>query len=295
MGETSIKAGTRQQLIVHSVSLKGAHLDAGTSDPADNILLPVSQFQGKDIKEGEVLSVFVFRDSDDLLVASLNRDIPEVGSIARMKVVDKAPFGAFLDWGLPKDLLLPKGEEQGSIEVGKSYLVGLYDDGKGRVCATMDLQRFLYPNFHLDVNEIVTGTVYKILPSVGVFVAIEDAYFGLIPKNEFFSRFSVGEVISARVIRVREDGKVDLSPRMPAHLQMSEDARAILGELRANPGHGLQLTQRSLPEEITATYGISKQAFKRALGSLLKSGLIEKREETFFLTRAGREKEPDGG
>ena len=286
--QSIIKMGKRQKLTVNNISTIGAYLDAETGNTDDNVLLPNNQIEGKNIQEGDVVDVFIYRDSEDRLIATFEASFAVAGTMAKLKVVDIAPFGAFLDWGLSKDLLLPKGQEECRVEVGKTYLVGLFEDKKGRVSATMNVYKFLLPNFDLEKNELVAGTIYRIVPEIGIFVAIEDRYYGLIPNNEFFGNYKVGDEIEARVIRTREDGKVDLSPMLLAHVQMDKDASMILESIQTNYHKKLTISDKSSPEDIKREFGLSKKAFKRAIGGLLKNRLIEKTEAGFKLTEAGK-------
>ncbi len=290
MKESIIKVGKRQKLVINNISSIGAYLDAETGDPVDNILLPNNQIENKELEEGDIVDVFIYRDSEDRLIATFEASFAVAGTMAKLKVVDIAPFGAFLDWGLSKDLLLPKGQEECKLKIGKTYLVGLFEDKKGRISATMNVYKFLLPNFDLEKNELVVGTIYRIVPDIGIFVAIEDRYYGLIPKNEFFESYQVGDEIQARVIRIREDGKVDLSPRLLAHIQMDKDAKIILEHIQTNYHKKLTISDKSSPEDIKKEFGLSKKAFKRAIGGLLKNRLIEKTDSGFKLTEAGRNK-----
>jgi predicted RNA-binding protein (virulence factor B family) len=283
-----IKMGKRQKLTINNISSIGAYLDAETGNTDDNVLLPNNQIEGKNLAEGDVVDVFIYRDSEDRLIATFEASFAVAGTMAKLKVVALAPFGAFLDWGLSKDLLLPKGQEECKVEVGKTYLVGLFEDKKGRVSATMNVYKFLLPNFDLEKNELVAGTVYRVVPEIGIFVAIEDRYYGLIPNNEFFGKYKVGDEIQARVIRTREDGKVDLSPRLEAYKQMDKDAEMILEAIQTNYHKKLTISDKSSPEEIKREFGLSKKAFKRAIGGLLKSRFIEKTDSGFKLTEAGK-------
>jgi predicted RNA-binding protein (virulence factor B family) len=283
-----IRMGKRQKLTINNIATIGAYLDAETDNTDDNVLLPNNQIEGKNLAEGDVVDVFIYSDSEDRLIATFEASFAVAGTMAKLKVVDLAPFGAFLDWGLSKDLLLPKGQEECRVEVGQTYLVGLFEDKKGRVSATMNVYKFLLPNFDLAKNELVVGTVYRVVPEIGIFVAIEDRYYGLIPNNEFFGKYKVGDEIQARVIRTREDGKVDLSPRLEAYKQMDKDAEMILDAIQTNYHKKLTISDKSSPEDIKREFGLSKKAFKRAIGGLLKSRFIEKTEAGFKLTETGK-------
>ncbi len=277
-----IKIGKRQKMRINNISSIGAYLDAGTGETADNILLPNNELEDMEVEVGEELNVFIYRDSEDRLIATLKQTKAVIGTMAKLEVVDVTPIGAFLDWGLEKDLLLPKGQEEGIIRKGETHLVGIYEDNKGRVSATMNIYKFLLPTFNFEENDKITGTVYRIEPEIGVFVAVEDRYFGLIPKSECFREHKVGETIEGRVMRVREDGKLDLSLRELKIQQMDKDAELILKKMKDG---SFNLTDKSSPEEIKKALGMSKKAFKRAMGTLYKNKLVVKTENGFILQK----------
>ena len=238
--------------------------------------------EGRELKEGDEVEVLIYMDSEDRPVATFRKTEALVGNLAKLEVTDIHPtLGAFMDWGLKKELLLPKGQQVGKVEKGKKYLVGIYEDSKGRLSATMKIYNFLLPSTEMKKNDIISGTVYGINPEIGVFVAVEDRYFGLIPKNEYFKDYKVGDVIEARVIRVREDGKIDLTPRELAYIQMDKDAELVYEKMRLL-GESFGFTDKSSPEEIIDYFNMSKKAFKRAVGNLLKNGKIEKNDKGYF-------------
>ncbi|MDN5304527.1 MAG: uncharacterized protein PWP46_1413 [Fusobacteriaceae bacterium] len=279
-----IKVGHRQELKVNNISSIGAYLDAGTGDPKDNILLPNNEFADLDINVGDTLNVLIYRDSEDRLIATMRETKVVAGRMEKLEVVDKAEIGAFLDWGLNKDILLPKDQQEVDVEIGKKYLVGLYEDKKGRLTATMKIYKFLLPSTKLKKNDITTGTVYRINKDIGVFVAIENRYFGLIPKSEAkYSDFKIGDEITVRVIRVREDGKIDLSPRQLSYLEIDEHSNLIYNHMKNNNGV-LNLTDKSSPESIKKVLNISKKSFKKAIGNLLKNRKIIKTEKGFKIS-----------
>lgn len=282
-----IKMGKRQKLKVNNYTSIGLYLDAETGDEEDNILLPKNEFEEMEEKPeiGTELDVLIYMDSEDRPIATLRKTAATVGTLAKLEVTDINPrLGAFLDWGLKKELLLPKGQDICPLKIGEKYLVGLYEDKKGRISATMKIYSFLLPCKDYKKNDTVTGTVYNIDENIGVFVAVDNRYFGMIPKNEYFKHFKIGDEITARVIRVREDGKLDLAPRMLAYQQMDEDSKLILEKMRILRS-AFYFNDKSSPEEIYDYFGISKKAFKRAIGNLLKDGLIEKTDKGFVIKK----------
>lgn len=276
-----IKVGKRQTMVVHNITKIGAQLKALDDETEETALLPNNEFEGREINIGDEVEVLIYRDSEDRLTATFRKTDAIVGTLARLEVVDTNPrLGAFMHWGLNKDILLPLGQQNIRVNVGESYLVGIYEDSKGRVSATMKIYNFLLPCKDYNKNDMVSGTVYNINPEVGVFVAVDDRYFGLIPKSECFKNFEIGDNVEARVIRVREDGKLDLSTRAIVSEQMDHDAEFILEKMRLLKDK-FRFSDESSPEDIKDFFDMSKKAFKRAIGNLLKKGLIEKTEKGF--------------
>lgn len=281
-----IKIGKRQKMIVDRFTSVGAYLNEVEKEGEElediSILLPNNELEERELKEGDEVEVLIYMDSEDRPVATFRKTEALVGTLAKLEVTDVNPkLGAFMDWGLKKELLLPRGQQEIPVEVGKKYLVGIYEDSKGRLSATMKIYKFLLPSTSIKKNDIVSGTVYRIEPNIGVFVAVEDRYFGLIPKIEYFKDYKVEDEIEARVIRVREDGKIDLTPRERAYIQIDEDAELILGKMRLL-GDSFGFTDKSSPEEIIDYFNMSKKAFKRAMGNLLKNGKVEKNEKGYY-------------
>mgnify|MGYP001297229057 FL=1 len=281
-----IKIGKRQKMIVDRFTSVGAYLTEVEKEGEElediSILLPNNELEERELKEGDEVEVLIYMDSEDRPVATFRKTEALVGTLAKLEVTDVNPkLGAFMDWGLKKELLLPRGQQEIPVEVGKKYLVGIYEDSKGRLSATMKIYKFLLPSTSIKKNDIVSGTVYRIESNIGVFVAVEDRYFGLIPKIEYFKDYKVGDEIEARVIRVREDGKIDLTPRERAYIQIDEDAELILGKMRLL-GDSFGFTDKSSPEEIIDYFNMSKKAFKRAMGNLLKNGKVEKNEKGYY-------------
>lgn len=282
--EKIIKIGKRQKMTINNFCKIGAYLDAETGDVKDNILLPKNELEGKELKEGEEVEVLIYRDSEDRLIATFRNTEVLVGNLEWLEVVDVSPkLGAFLYWGLNKDILLPKDQQVTKVEIGKKYLVGIYEDSKGRPSATMKLHNFLLPApLSYEKNQMVSGTVYGINDEIGVFIAVEDRYYGMIPNAEYFKDYKIGDNIEARIIRIREDRKIDLTPRELSFIQMDKDGELILEKMKLL-GNKFKFSDKSTPEEIESYFGISKKAFKRAIGSLLKNGKIDKSDTGFKL------------
>jgi predicted RNA-binding protein (virulence factor B family) len=231
------------------------------------------------LEAGDPVEVFLYKDSSDRLIATTNEPKLTLGELAVLKVVDVGKIGAFLDWGLEKDLLLPFREQTAKVRKGDEVLAALYVDKSGRLCATMKVYEKLRQDAPYQKDDQVEGIVYDTSDNFGVFVAVDDCYSALIPKREAFGKLRVGERVHARVIKVREDGKLDLAVREKAFLQMDTDAQMLMERLEASGGK-LPFTDKADPELIKRELGLSKNAFKRAVGRLLKSGKIEIREKS---------------
>lgn len=267
-----IKLGEIQELQIKRFKSVGAFLNE-KDEVDDDILLPKSQIP-ENVQEGDMIKVFVYNDSKDRIIATTNMPKAKVGDIAHLEVVSTTKIGSFLDMGLEKDLFLPFSETVGSVENGKEYLVGVYIDKSDRLCATMKVKDMLSTDSPYKENDIVEGTIYSINRDIGVFVAVEDKYDGLIPKKEILGAHEVGETIEVRINQVLEDGRLDLSLRHRSYLQMNIDADVILEKLKQNKGQ-LKLNDKSAPEKIKRELKMSKSGFKRAIGRLLKEDMIE--------------------
>lgn len=270
-----IQLGKIQKLqIVKKVDF-GVYLGEDTQagpEAQDKVLLPKKQVpEGAEI--GEELEVFVYRDSKDRLIATTNRPLLTLHEVGRLRVAEVGKIGAFLDWGLEKDLLLPFKEQTKRVAVGEEWLVAVYIDKSDRLCATMNVYSYLQNNSSYLKDAHVTGTVYEISENFGAFVAVDDRYSGLIPKRELYGKIQVGDTVRARVAAVKPDGKLDLSLREKAYLQMAEDGERLLEIIDSFDGV-LPFNDKASPEVIRRETQMSKNEFKRAVGGLLKAGKI---------------------
>ncbi|MBR3761634.1 MAG: S1 RNA-binding domain-containing protein [Lachnospiraceae bacterium] len=237
------------------------------------ILLP-SKYVPEGNSVGDHVKVFVYRDSKDRLVATTLQPKLAMGQVARLRVAQVGKFGAFLDWGLEKDLMLPFKQQKKRVSEGEDVLVSLYIDKSDRLCATMNVYHDLRTDSPYQKDDRVTGTVYEISPNFGAFVAVDDIYSGLIAQKELYGDVRIGETITARVLKVKEDGKLDLSIREKAYLQIAGDAEKV-AELIDRFGGALPFNDKASPEVIKRETGMSKNEFKRAVGNLLKNGRIK--------------------
>ena len=266
-----MEVGKKQKLQIVKLAAPGAYL-AESRDSEERVLLPKRQVpDGAGI--GDELEVFLYRDSEDRLISTVQEPKLTLGGLARLEVVEVTKVGAFLDWGLEKDLFLPYKEQTKKVKAGEGHLVTLYVDKSGRLAATMNV----YPNLRQDSpykkDDMVRGTVYEISNNFGVFVAVDDCYSGLIPARENFGQLTIGQEVECRVTDVREDGKLNLSPRQKAYLQMDADAEKVLEVLEEYAGV-LPFNDKASPEIIKKEFNMSKNAFKRAVGRLLKEGKV---------------------
>ncbi len=239
----------------------------------ERVLLPKKEVPSG-IEIGDPVEVFLYKDSSDRLIATTRTPRILLGEVKTLKVADTGRIGAFLDWGLDKDLLLPFREQTAKVEKNDSVLVALYVDKTGRLCATMKVYDMLQKDSPYEKDDQVKGRIYQISDNFGAFVAVDDRYSALIPRREAFGDLKVGGQIEARVVKVQDDGKLDLSIRKKAFLQMDDDAQMILQKLEASGGK-LPFTDKTDADRIKKEFGISKNAFKRAAGRLLKEQKIQ--------------------
>ena len=266
-----IKLGEKQDLTVIKLVDFGVYL-AAEDAKEEKVLLPRKQVP-EGTKAGDVLHVFVYRDSKDRLIATTNEVKLTLGQVALLKVSQVGKIGAFLDWGLEKDLFLPFREQTKPVEEGEECLVALYIDKSNRLCATMKLYPYLKTDGEFQVDDRIMGRVYEISRNFGAFVAVDDIYSGLIPMKELYGKVEVGDMVAARITAVKEDGKLDLSIREKAYLQMEKDAGVVLDIIRSYDGV-LPFNDKASPETIKRAMLMSKNEFKRAVGHLLKENRI---------------------
>jgi len=260
-------------------------LDAGDPRPdAPVILLPRSEVP-EGAREGDEIAVFVYLDSEDRPIATTREPRLELGEVAFLAVTDVARFGAFVDWGLPKELLVPHGEQTRDMRVGERHPVGLIVDDTGRLAGTMRVTEMLHAGGDFEPDEWVDGEAWRKDPDLGIFVIVERRFVGLLPASEP-NALARGEAARFRVASVLPDGKIELSLRGHAHEELEGDAQKILAVL-ARPG-GPRVGDHSSPDQIRAIFGLSKKAFKRAAGRLLKEGAATMDRDGFLVVRTGR-------
>lgn len=276
-----IELGKKQTLTVVKTVDFGVYLaEKNDKEGKDSVLLPAKQVPAG-TKAGDELTVFIYKDSKDRLIATTREPMLQVGQTAVLKVSQVTRIGAFLNWGLEKDLLLPYHEQTTRLQEGKDVLVALYIDKSQRLCATMKVYHYLSTRTPYVVGDQVKGRVYEISGNFGVFVAVDDKYSALIPAREAAGKYRPGEILDLRVTEVKEDGKMNVTDRQKAYLQIEEDAESVLSVIDEFAGV-LPFDDKASPEVIKREFGLSKNAFKRAIGHLLKEGKIEIKERRIY-------------
>lgn len=271
-GKTLIELGKYQKLMVVKQTDFGVYLSqAKNSD--ERVLLPVKQVP-ENTKPGDELKVFIYRDSDDRLIATTNTPKLTLGETGVLKVNDVTKIGAFLDWGLERDLFLPFREQTEKVKPGKEYLVALYIDKSKRLAATMKVYKYLKIAGDYEKDDEVEGIIYEINENIGAFVAIDNEYHGLIPAREMHESLHAGDKIKGRVTEVREDGKLNISIHEKAYIRMAADGEKILKVIEEYDGV-LPYNDKASPEIIYRDFQMSKAAFKRAVGGLFKERKID--------------------
>lgn len=252
-----------------------------SSEAKELILLPKKELPDGS-EAGDLIDVFIYKDSEDRPIATTTIPPLTLGTITTLKVVHSTKIGAFLSWGLMKDLFLPFKEQTYHVKEGDLVLVSLYIDKSERLCATMKLYDLLRTDSKYEKDSSVTGTVYELSDNFGAFVAVDNIYSALIPRNELFKRVYIGERIHARVKEVRDDGKLTLSLREKTQFQMDRNSVIIMENLSAHGGF-LPYGDKSSPEVIRSEFEMSKSEFKRAIGRLYKDKKILIKEDGIYM------------
>jgi uncharacterized protein len=265
------KIGERATLTILREETFGIFLDAG---PLGEVLLPRREMP-KTWAIGGQVDVFLYRDSEDRPVATLKQPLALPGHFAYLKVIEITPVGAFLDWGLPKDLLLPFREQRDRLEVGNSYVVHVYLDPESeRIVATRRLSRHLDripPSY--DVGQAVDLLIYG-KTELGYKAIINGLHTGVIYANQVFRRIRAGERTRGYITLVRPDGKIDISLEPPGRERINSLESSLIQKLTAQNGF-LPLTDETPAEEIHKVLGVSKKAFKQAVGALFRKRQVE--------------------
>jgi len=274
-----LKIGQNNTLTVIRIVDFGAYLDGGDGI---EILLP-ARYITTPLAAGDRLDVFVYTDSEDRLIATTEIPLARVGEFAWLEVVAVNRVGAFLDWGLMKDLLVPYREQKVRMEVGRRYLVYVYlDDASQRVVGSAKVEKFIgnvLPDY--EPGDKVCAKVYKHTP-VGWACIVENLYHGMLYDNELYKAVSSGDEVEVYIKCQRPDGKLDLTLSGSMFNRVSALSHKIISKLKV-AGGTIPLGDNSTPEEIMAAFGCSKKDFKKAIGYLLKKSLIDKNTDRLTL------------
>ncbi len=264
--------GRVQQLEVLRFTSVGAYINDVDETSDSDVLLP-KKYLSEDVALGDLVEVFLYKDAQNRLIATTQKPLLEVGQIGELKVDSLTEHGAFLKWGIDKDLFLPFREQLGDLKKGDTISVIVYVDKVERLCASMRIEKFLSVDHDYSTGDQTSGTVYKHHPEIGAFVAVAGKYYGLIAQKDCIKTFAVGEEVAVRITRVHPDGKLVLSTRQSGAAQLFIDVDSILEVLDARGG-SLPFDDKADPVLIKRELKMSKKAFKRAVGVLLKDKKI---------------------
>lgn len=269
-----IKLGEKQILQVVKKVDFGVYLaENQETAETDRVLLPKKQVPA-DAEIGSEVTAFIYRDSDDRLIATTTTPKIMLGQVAMLHVKEVGKIGAFMDWGLEKDVLLPFREQTRKVRAGEDVLCALYIDKSDRLAVTMNVYEFLRTDSPYVKDDKARGTVYEMSKNFGAFVAVDDIYSGLIPVKELTSKVQIGDDVTVRVTGIKEDGKLDLSLRDKAYLQLDTDGEIILKYMDEHDGI-IPFTDKADPQIIKDNMQMSKNQFKRAIGHLMKDGKVK--------------------
>ncbi len=269
-----IELGKYNELVISRKSPFGLYLSANLESDAE-VLLP-NMYVPENVTIGENIKVFIYKDSEDRLIATTLKPFALVDEIAYLAVKAINRFGAFLDWGLSKELLLPYSEQEGRVDVGEKYLVKIYiDRATNRLTASRNLKKFIKNrDIKLEKGEVV-NLIIASDTDIGKKVIINNQYWGLLYKNELFQSLEIGQKVKGFVKNLREDGKIDVSLQQQGYRKTIVDNTDKLLAVLKNKNGFLPLTDKSSPQIIQQHLQMSKKNFKKAVGALYKKGLIQ--------------------
>ena len=274
-----IKLGEYNKLKVKRKTDFGFFIGEEGSNSNDDVLLHKRLLNKHNLEIGDEVEVFIYRDSEDRLSATLQYPKAKLGDVAYLKVVAHTKIGSFVDVGLPKDILVPFKQQTFEMTKGERYLFYIYLDKTGRLAATTDIFPYLSTEHEYKIGDTVDGIVYGFQTNQSAMVCVENKYDAVILNNEYFTELKIGEKLeNLRVIKIYEDGKLGLSPRGERSEELDILEKAIMNYLEGNDGF-MRFNDKSSPEEIKTVFNSSKKNFKRALGVLMKKNLITQDEE----------------
>ena len=278
-----LEIGRFNELTIVKQLPRGLQLDGGD---AGEILLP-KQYVTEEMEIGEQVKVFIYRDSEERLIATTQTPYAQVGDFAYLNIVDESPVGAFLDWGLPKDILVPFSEQSNRLEKGRKTLVRIYLDDKDRLTASTMLDTFLYDTDDTDffsngdeVQLVIAGKT-----DLGTKVIINGVYWGLIYESDIFQDLSRGDKMPGYIQRVRPDKKLEVSLQKPGFTRIEPLAQTVLDKLKDTENGFIALSDKSEPQKIKREFSCSKNSFKQAIGSLYKQKMIRIEKDGIYLVK----------
>jgi len=272
-----IKIGDYNKLEVKREANFGFFLDGKTNNSKDDILLHNRLLNKNKIQVGDIVDAFIYIDSEGRRSATLVPTKAKVDEVAYLKVVAHTKIGSFIDIGLQKDILVPFSAKTYDLEKGQRYLFYIYLDKSGRLAATTDIDSHLTTDHTYNVGDTVEGIVYGFQTNNSAMVCIDNKYAGVILHNEYFTELKIGDKLNLNVIKIYEDGKLGLTPRQSRKEELDNLEISIMNYLEGNDGY-MRFNDKSTPEEIATVFNTSKKNFKRALGVLMKKGLISQDE-----------------
>lgn len=291
-GNSKWKAGDVAALTVARVSDLGAFLNAGTGNTSDDILLHKAQ-QLTDVKVGDEVTVYLYKDPKGRLTASMKLPKMKEGQVAHVTVINTTRDGAFVDIGAERGVFMPFAGMRGRLRTGDKVWVKLYRDKSDRLAVTMEVENEMRlaskPATDVAIGDLVTGSVYN-YSEEGAFLITEERFIAFLHNSEVVTRPKVGETITARVTFIREDGRLNVSMRPVKEEAMDQDAESLLKYLKARKGR-MPYSDDTAPEIVREKFNLSKSAFKRALGRLFKARLIEQREGWTYMVETTPETE----
>ena len=266
--------GEFQKLFIKRFKNNGAYIGLKEiKNEKLDILLPKKEVQETE-KIGDEIEVFVYKDNQARFVAT--RKIPKIslGKLETLEVMDISKIGAFLDWGLEKELFLPFKEQSMKLEKGRKYLVALYIDKSERLCATMKIRDYLTSDSPYKEGEWVEGIIYSIHKDYGAFVAVDKKYDAMIENKDIVGVLEIGEPINFRISKVKKDGRLNLVLKNLSHIEINDNADILFNIIKDRGGF-LDLNDKSDPDKIKDICGMSKSSFKKAVGRLLKNEKVK--------------------
>lgn len=251
------------------------------AESGEDVLLPKSLAEGMEVEVGQEREVFIYRDSKDRPIATFKNPIAKVYDVAYLKVVQQGEFGAFIDFGLDRDIFVPLKEQRYKLKTGNKYLFYIYLDKTNRMAATTEVDSYIEiadESLGYKVGDEVIAMVFSRTPSGTLNVAVDGKYRGLVLPNEYYDEIFPGHEMKLRIKRIYEDGVIGLTPRKTRLDEREELKEKIVKYMRKNGGY-MTFNDKSAPEDIKATFGTSKNYFKMALGGLMREGKLAQDSE----------------